>query len=147
MLDVCNDHYFSHISYVVVVFFSGEIFHAIEKFGKIFEGRNEYVKNCFLFCRLIFFFRMRRTALAWMSRVRLLEGAGDLEKLNQSEIKEIIGVLEVGLQRAKNSLNVLERDEQNNLANSNAANVRPNAVSNYASNTNLFPSNLSKKSL
>jgi hypothetical protein len=90
---------------------------------------------------------MRRTALAWMSRVRLLEGAGDLEKLNQSEIKEIIGVLEVGLQRAKNSLNVLERDEQNNLANSNAANVRPNAVSNYASNTNLFPSNLSKKSL
>jgi hypothetical protein len=123
------------------VFYYGETFLAIVKFGITCEGENSVCFDCF---SLFYFQRMRKTALAWMNRVKLLEGNADYDKLSTNEIREVINVLETGLQRAYNSLNVLERDVPFDSLGNNASRV----ASNHPSNANLAnPGNINKKSL
>lgn len=55
--------------------------------------------------------RVRQTAVAWMKRARALEGTEELDKLNSSDLREIVGTLEVSLQRARSALAFHEHEE------------------------------------
>ncbi len=58
---------------------------------------------------------MRQHALSWMKRARALEGTEELDRLSLVELRDMIGVMEVALKRAKNALSYQEQEDLKKL--------------------------------
>lgn len=55
--------------------------------------------------------RLREVTLAWSGRVKAMEGGSGIDKLNPNELRKLIAIMKVGIDRAKDALSFFEQQQ------------------------------------